>query len=270
MCGNMFRIISCVLLYSTLIAGFPFPFPAAPVVPPTAVVPTPFPFVPGSTPVPTTVPFASPVRPVIPTPIPLAPGARPVLPGINNPYYNYAGGPAIPILSYSSEHGVDGTYAFSSYLYACFSFSTADGKQAQESGYLKDAFIDNAGNPQGTQVVQGSYAYISPEGTPIQVSYVADENGFRPSGVHIPADGKATPILPVDGINKQIFDPTYNRYDPYRSRYNNFEPYNRPYDPRYPYDPTKINPYYNPNTYNPYRIGIQNKNSNQETKKETV
>lgn len=27
------------------------------------------------------------------------------------------------------------------------------------------------------QVVQGSYAYISPDGTPIQVSYVADENG---------------------------------------------------------------------------------------------
>ncbi|KAH9627614.1 hypothetical protein HF086_010766 [Spodoptera exigua] len=144
---QMFRIISCVVLFSTLIAGFPFPFPAAPVVPPpTAVIPTPFPFVPGSTPVvPTTVPFATPVRPVIPTPVPvpLAPGARPVLPAINNPYYNYAGGPAIPILSYSSEHGVDGTYAFS--------FSTADGKQAQESGYLKDAFIDNAGNPQGTQ-----------------------------------------------------------------------------------------------------------------------
>lgn len=33
-----------------------------------------------------------------------------------------------------------------------FSFSTADGKQAQESGYLKDAYIDDTGNPQGTQV----------------------------------------------------------------------------------------------------------------------
>lgn len=88
--------------------------------------------------------------------------------------------------------------------------------------------------------------------------------------MHIPANGKAAPILPVDGINKQIYDPTYNRYDPYRNRYNNFGPYNRPYDPRYPYDPTKINPYYNPNTYNPYRNGGQNNNSNQETKKESA
>lgn len=37
------------------------------------------------------------------------------------------------------------------YLYY-FSFTTADGKQVQESGYLKDAYIDNAGEPQGTQV----------------------------------------------------------------------------------------------------------------------
>lgn len=82
--------------------------------------------------------------------------------------------------------------------------------------------------------------------------------GFRPSGVHIPADGKATaPIVPVvDRVNKQVFDPTYNRYDPYlnRNRYNTFDQYNnRPYDPRYPYDPTRVNPYYNNNNYNPYQ-----------------
>lgn len=29
------------------------------------------------------------------------------------------------------------------------------------------------------QVVQGSYAYVSPEGTPIQVTYIADENGKK-------------------------------------------------------------------------------------------
>ncbi|XP_063890224.1 endocuticle structural glycoprotein SgAbd-1-like [Helicoverpa armigera] len=259
----MYRLIGCVLLYGTLTTGLPFPFPGVPVVPPTPVIPTPFPFVPGSTPiVPGAIPYAG--RPVVPTAIPFAPGAAPIVPGVGNPYYNYAGAPAIPILSYSNEHGLDGTYAFS--------FSTADGKQAQESGYLKDAYIDNTGNPQGTQVVQGSYAYVSPDGTPIQVSYVADENGFRPSGVHIPADGKAVaPIVPVvDRVNKPIFDPTYNRYDPYlnRNRYNTFGQYNnRNYDPRYPYDPTKINPYYN-NNYNPYQI--RTKNFNQEAKKDSA
>ena len=123
----MFRLISCVLLYSTLTVGYPFPFPAAPVVAPTAVIPTQFPYVPGSTPiVPTAIPYAPGVSPVVPSAIPYAPGVRPIVstalpfapaptaivPGVNNPYYNYAGAPAIPIVSYSSEHGADGTYAF--------------------------------------------------------------------------------------------------------------------------------------------------------------
>lgn len=126
-CSRMFRLISCVLLYSTLTMGYPFPFPAAPVVPPTAVIPTPYPFVPGATPVvptatpygpgispvvPTAIPYAPGVKPVVPSAIPFVPGARPIVPGANNPYYNYARAPAIPILSYSSEHGLDGTYAF--------------------------------------------------------------------------------------------------------------------------------------------------------------
>ncbi|KOB72557.1 Cuticular protein RR-1 motif 45 [Operophtera brumata] len=138
-----------------------------------------------------------------------------------------AAGAVVPILTYSSEHA-------------------ADGKQAQESGYLKDAYIDNTGEPQGTQVVRGSYSYISPEGTPIQVSYIADENGFRPSGVHIPADGKAAIPLIADR-DKQTLDPHYNRYDPFnaRNRYNLNGKYNNapPYDPRYPYEAARHNPY---------------------------
>ncbi|CAB3221365.1 unnamed protein product [Arctia plantaginis] len=163
--------------------AFPYPFPAVPKV--TSI-------------------------PALPTPFSFGPTPRPLGPGFNNPYYNYAEGQAVPILSYSNEHGLDGSYAFS--------FSTADGKQAQESGYLKDAFIDNTGEPQGTQVVQGSYAYVAPDGTPIQVSYVADENGFRPSGVHIPATGNAA-LPALDKDNKQIFDPAYNRYNPFLNRH---------------------------------------------------
>lgn len=44
---------------------------------------------------------------------------------------------------------------------------------SQEQGYLKNAGIKDA----EAQVAQGSYSYTSPEGVPISVTYVADENG---------------------------------------------------------------------------------------------
>ncbi|KAF5287059.1 hypothetical protein FQR65_LT12360 [Abscondita terminalis] len=34
--------------------------------------------------------------------------------------------------------------------------------------------------------VEGGFSYISPEGERIELSYVADENGFRPKGGHLP------------------------------------------------------------------------------------
>lgn len=40
-------------------------------------------------------------------------------------------------------------------------------------------FAEQAGT---AEVVKGSYKYISPDGTPISVEYVADENGFQPTG----------------------------------------------------------------------------------------
>lgn len=34
--------------------------------------------------------------------------------------------------------------------------------------------------------MHGSYSYTSPEGKQIAVNYIADENGFRASGDHLP------------------------------------------------------------------------------------
>lgn len=39
-------------------------------------------------------------------------------------------------------------------------------------------FLTRQPNP--SQVVQGAYKYVSPEGTSFEVSYTADEEGFKP------------------------------------------------------------------------------------------
>lgn len=58
----------------------------------------------------------------------------------------------------------DGSYASS--------FETSNGIQVQE-----------AGNANG---VSGAFSYTSPDGTPIALTFTADENGFQPQGAHLP------------------------------------------------------------------------------------
>ncbi|KAH8355356.1 hypothetical protein KR093_011538, partial [Drosophila rubida] len=42
--------------------------------------------------------------------------------------------------------------------------------------------------------IHGNYGWISPEGEHIQITYVADENGYQPSGAHLPTP----PPIPVE------------------------------------------------------------------------
>ena len=72
----------------------------------------------------------------------------------------------IPILRQESIVNPDGSYQYS--------YETGNGIVAEEQGYLK-----NAGNPETeAQVAQGSYSYTGPDGVPITVTYIADENGL--------------------------------------------------------------------------------------------
>ncbi|KAG8235579.1 hypothetical protein J437_LFUL015434 [Ladona fulva] len=69
-------------------------------------------------------------------------------------------------------------------------YETANGITADEQGQIK-----NPGQKDlEAMVAQGSFAYTSPEGIPIQLRYVADENGFRAEGAHLPV---APPIPPA-------------------------------------------------------------------------
>lgn len=62
------------------------------------------------------------------------------------------------------------------------SFEAENGIAAQEQGAVK-----NLGSKDAEAVeAQGSYQYTAPDGTPISVQYVANENGFQPQGAHLP------------------------------------------------------------------------------------
>ncbi|KOX67393.1 Larval cuticle protein LCP-17 [Melipona quadrifasciata] len=82
--------------------------------------------------------------------------------------------PPIPILRQSADGpNPDGSYSYS--------YETANGIQAQEVGY-----INYAGTKTESREAQGSYTYTAPNGEIVQVTYVANENGFQPQGSHIP------------------------------------------------------------------------------------
>ncbi|XP_077291770.1 larval cuticle protein LCP-17-like [Arctopsyche grandis] len=78
-----------------------------------------------------------------------------------------------PILKQSLDIGVDGSYQFN--------YETGNGISAQETGSLKNVGAENE-----AQVAQGSAQWTAPDGTPIQLTYIADENGFQPQGAHLP------------------------------------------------------------------------------------
>ncbi|KAJ8956813.1 hypothetical protein NQ318_014227 [Aromia moschata] len=88
----------------------------------------------------------------------------------------------IAIVKYDNEGvNADGSYQWS--------LETANGIVAQEQGQLKQV-----GNEPDVLEVQGSYKYTADDGTPIEVSYLANENGFQPQGAHLPT---APPVPPA-------------------------------------------------------------------------
>ncbi|XP_043272929.1 endocuticle structural glycoprotein SgAbd-8-like [Venturia canescens] len=80
----------------------------------------------------------------------------------------------IPILRQSQDGpNPDGSYAWS--------YETGNGIQAEEQGHLK-----NVGTENEAMSAQGRFSYTSEDGTPIELTYIADENGFQPQGRHLP------------------------------------------------------------------------------------
>ncbi|NP_001036828.1 larval cuticle protein LCP-22 precursor [Bombyx mori] len=78
-------------------------------------------------------------------------------------------------VKFGNEINPDGSYTYF--------YETNNGIAAQEQGVPRNL----GGNPPAVPVVaQGSFSWTSPEGVPISVNYVADENGYQPTGNAIP------------------------------------------------------------------------------------
>ncbi|XP_045492977.1 larval cuticle protein LCP-22-like [Colias croceus] len=107
-------------------------------------------------------PATSPV--VVPAPVPVVPVARVV-----------ADARSAETLRYGNEINEDGAYNYF--------FETNNGIAAQAQGTPRNF----GGNPPVVpDVAQGSFSWTSPEGEVISITYVADENGYQPSGNAIP------------------------------------------------------------------------------------
>ncbi|XP_049299976.1 larval cuticle protein 65Ag1-like [Anopheles funestus] len=66
-----------------------------------------------------------------------------------------------------------------------FSYKTLDNQWRDETVEI---------NPKtGALVISGWYRYTGPDGIIYQVKYVADENGFRPLGTHLPGADLSDP-----------------------------------------------------------------------------
>ncbi|XP_031630548.1 endocuticle structural glycoprotein SgAbd-2-like [Contarinia nasturtii] len=88
--------------------------------------------------------------------------------------HHVSGEAAAPILRSSSDIRPDGQYSYE--------YETGNGISVQEGGHASKA-------------VHGSFSYTSPDGTPIHLTYVADEHGFRPEGAHLPVAPETPPAI---------------------------------------------------------------------------
>lgn len=73
------------------------------------------------------------------------------------------------------------------FFFLHISFEADNGISAQEQGRPgsgKEAAVE----------AQGAFQYTAPDGSPISLTYVADENGFQPQGAHLPVGPTPPPI----------------------------------------------------------------------------
>lgn len=61
-----------------------------------------------------------------------------------------------------------------------YAYETSNGISAQEAGQLKQV------GQEAAIAAQGQFSWTSPEGVPVQITFIADENGYQPQGSALP------------------------------------------------------------------------------------
>ncbi|VVC95672.1 unnamed protein product [Leptidea sinapis] len=79
----------------------------------------------------------------------------------------------VPIVRSTYEQSPEGNFQYA--------YETGNGIISQADGVVKNPNSESA-----SLEVKGSVRYTSPDGTPVELTYLADETGFHPSGSHVP------------------------------------------------------------------------------------
>lgn len=131
-----------------------------------------------------------------------------LLPVAPQPYQQRSAEASAQIVRQASDVQPDGQYAWS--------YETSNGIAAQESG----APAQLPGGEQAERA-QGSYSYTAPDGTPVQVSYLADENGFQPQGNVLPTP-PPIPLAIQRSLEFNERNPEPQQQQPQRPQYARF------------------------------------------------
>lgn len=83
-------------------------------------------------------------------------------------------------------------------IFLYFSYETSDGIARQEQAELR-----NIGTENEAIAVSGTVSWVDKDGQSYTLNYVADENGFRPEGAHLPRVWISS-LYPIKKIWKDI------------------------------------------------------------------
>lgn len=74
-----------------------------------------------------------------------------------------------------------------------WAYEGANGVKAEEKGTLKE--VGTGADAKKIIVVEGKFSYNNQDGSRVELTYVADENGFRAMGAHLPTPPPMPPAI---------------------------------------------------------------------------